>query len=274
MKKGINIGSFAGQDLEQNFGLAREAGFDGIELDLKDRGIISLESTRDMVLSVREMAKRHDLELYSLSSGLYWANSLTSDEIEVRTKAEEIVKKQLETAALLGCDTILIIPGKVAGYGDDSVVPYDIVYERALDALSRLAFHAEKYGVEIGMENVWNKFLLSPLEMRDFIDKINHPLVKVYFDAGNALRDGYPEQWVRILGNRIAKVHVKDYKRSVGTDAGFCDLLSGDVDFPAVVAALKETGYNDWVTAELFTYRHYSDIMIYNTALAMEKMLR
>ncbi|MCL2462156.1 MAG: sugar phosphate isomerase/epimerase [Defluviitaleaceae bacterium] len=274
MKKGISIWAFTGHDLAQKFALAREAGFDGVELSLDETGALSLDSSESDIVSVREMAAKSGIELYSLATGLYWKYPLTAAGPAARAKAENIVRKQLETAALLGCDTILVLPGLVSGLepGGD-VVPYDTVYNRALEALTRLAPYAAEQKVAIGLENVWNKFLLSPLETRDFIDKINSPFVKAYFDVGNVVRDGYPEQWIRILGSRIAKVHFKDYKRAVGTLDGFCDLLSGDVDYPEVMKALGEAGYDGWVTAEVFPYLHHPEALIFGASLAMDRIL-
>jgi hexulose-6-phosphate isomerase len=108
--------------------------------------------------------------------------------------------------------------------------------------------------VAICIENVWNKFLLSPLEMRDFIDSFNSQMIGAYFDVGNVLLMGYPDQWIRILGKRIKRVHVKDFKLSVGTAEGFVDLLEGDVDFEAVKKALADVGYDGYVTAELLPF--------------------
>jgi len=108
--------------------------------------------------------------------------------------------------------------------------------------------------VALCIENVWNKFLLSPLEMRDFIDSFNSEMVGAYFDVGNVLLTGYPEHWIRILESRIKRVHVKDFRRSVGTVDGFVDLLEGDVDFQAVKEALSDIGYDGYVTAEMLPF--------------------
>jgi L-ribulose-5-phosphate 3-epimerase len=123
-------------------------------------------------------------------------------------------------------------------------VPYDVAYERAGEFLEGALPLARENGVSICVENVWNKFLLSPLEMKAFVDRFDDPRLQVYFDVGNALATGYPEQWIGILGERIGRVHLKDYRRAVGTVDGFVDLLAGDVDWPAVVSALRdvETG--------------------------------
>ncbi|HCS74975.1 MAG TPA: xylulose 5-phosphate 3-epimerase [Clostridiales bacterium] len=274
MKKGIGIWAFAEPSLEKCFALAQKYGYDGVELALDEKGDINLNSAREDMEKVRSLADKYGLELYSVATGLYWSYSLTASDAAVREKAEAIVRKQLDLAYWLGCDTILVIPGMVAGLAPGGeVVPYDVVYERALEAIKRLAPYAEKRKVIIGLENVWNKFLLSPNEMRDFIDEIDNPYVGAYFDVGNVILNGYPEQWISILGNRISKVHFKDYRRSVGTLDGFVDILSGDVDYPAVMKALEDIGYDDWVTAEVFPQGKYSESILDVTSKAMDIIL-
>ncbi|HBP38608.1 MAG TPA: xylulose 5-phosphate 3-epimerase [Clostridiales bacterium] len=275
MKKGISIWSFSGQPLETCFQMAKSNGFDGVEVALAETGEINLTSTQSDMAAVRSAADRQGISLYSVASGLYWTYSLSSDLREEREKARSVVVQQLKVAAWLGCDTILVIPGSVkCGFSENApVVPYDVVYERALDALRELAPIAEDLGVAIGLENVWNQFLLSPLEMRALIDQVASPAVGAYFDAGNVVAFGYPEQWVRILGNRIRKVHIKDYRAAAGGLSGFVDLLAGDVNFPAVMAALREIGYDGWITAEMGAYHHYPETILPNTSAAMDKIL-
>ena len=150
----------------------------------------------------------------------------------------------------------MYVPGAVEVFflPEAEVIPYDVCFKRASEAIIKLVPVAEKLGVAIAVENVWNKFLLSPLEMREFIDNFNTSQVGVYFDVGNVLLTGYPDQWIRILGSRIKRVHIKDFKRSVGTADGFVDLLDGDVDFEAVKQALSEINYNGYVTAEMIPF--------------------
>ena len=276
MKKGINIWSFkSGMTIAECMTMAKDAGYDGIELSLNEEGELSLNSTEKDILKIKEMAENEGIEIASLATGLYWSYPATSSDPAIRQKSKDIVRKQLEFAALLGTDGILVVPGAVAGLAPGSeVVQYDVAYERALEAFTELKEDAESYKVSIGLENVWNKFLLSPLEMRDFVDKINSPYVGVYFDVGNVIYSGYPEHWIRILGKRIKKVHFKDFRRAVGTLDGFVDLLAGDVNFPEVVKALEEVGYNDYVTAEMIpNYIHYTNQIIYNTSKSMDKIL-
>ena len=276
MKKGISIWSFAETDLKKCFELARDAGFDGVELSLDEKGLVSLESTEEDIAQVKKMAQDAGIELYSLASGLYWTYNYTSENEENRKKAKEITKKQLQVASWLGCDTILVVPGavNVAFETDGEIVDYDVAYDRALEALKELAPVAESFKVSIGVENVWNKFLLSPLEMRDFIDKVGSDYVGSYFDVGNVVYCGYPEQWIKILGKRIRKVHFKDYRKSVGGLDGFVDILAGDVDYKAVKSALDKIGYDSWVTGEMIPpYSQFPETILYNTSNSMDKIL-
>lgn len=277
VKKGINIWSFApGKTVYDCMKLAKTAGFEGIELALDETGEVSLDSSEKDILVLKRSADELGIELTSLASGLYWSYSFTSSNVGHRQKASEVAMKQIEIAAWLGVDTVLIIPGSV---GVDfipghEVVPYDIVYDLALEAIGKLADYAKQHKVHIGLENVWNKFLLSPLEFRQFIDEIGSDYAGAYFDVGNVVASGYPEHWISILGNRIRKVHFKDYRREAGGLHGFVDLLAGDVDYPAVMGALQKTGYDGYVIGEMIpNYRHHTDQIIINTSKSMDAIL-
>ena len=276
MKKGINIWSFPQGTIKDSLTLAKKAGFEGVELALSGEGELSMNSTEREIQDVRKTAEDLGLKLYSLSCGLCWDYRLSDDDEKMREKAKDMIKKQLETAKILGADTILVIPGvvNVEFSNPEKKVAYDVVYDRALEGLNELKKHAESLKVNIGLENVWNKFLLSPMEMRDFIDKIGSDYVGSYLDIGNTLYCSYPEDWVRILGKRIKKVHFKDYRLQAGGLHGFVDLLAGDVDYPEVVKALNEIGYQDWVSAEMIpNYKHHTDAILYNTSYAMDRIL-
>ncbi|MBO7746882.1 sugar phosphate isomerase/epimerase [Paenibacillus sp. MWE-103] len=276
MKKGINKWSFpGGTPIADCLGIAKRAGYDGIELTLDESGELGLRATEKDARAIAAQAEAAGVEICGLATGLYWSNSMTSESEAVRARAMDICRKQLELAAAFGVDTILVVPGAVgvAFIPDFEVVDYEYAYDRALDAISRLADDARAAGVNIGLENVWNKFLLSPLELRGFIDAVNSPYVGAYFDVGNVLATGYPEQWVRILGKRIKKVHVKDYRLEAGGLHGFVDLLAGDVDFPAVMNALEAVGYDGYLIAEMGTYKHDPYQMVYNASLAMDRIL-
>ncbi len=277
MKKSISIWSFGGNwSLEEKLRLAKAAGFAGFEIDLTEDGPVNLKSPPADLKTVRTLAEKCGVEISGLATGLYWGANAVSADPAVREKAAQLVQRQIECAAALGVDTILVVPGAV---GVDfipgcEIVPYALAYERAQAFIRAALPAAERAGVTIGIENVWNKFLLSPLEMKVFIDSFGSDRVGAYFDVGNVLATGYPEHWIAALGKRIRRVHFKDYRRAVGTADGFCDLLSGDVNWPEVVAALKAVGYQGWVAAEMIPpvpfYKHCPEVLIHNTARALD----
>ncbi len=281
MKKAINYWSFPGglegtKSVQECLREAKEYGYDGVELGFFLEGEVSLESTEADLKRILEWSQEIGIKICSLATGLYWDYSLTSSDSDTVKKAKDITVKMLEAASHLQADTVLIVPGAVDVFFNPAaeVVPYDLVYERSLEALKELAPVAEDYKVNIGMENVWNKFLLSPLEMRNFIDEIASDYVGAYFDVGNVLLTGYPEQWIRILGKRIKKVHFKDFRVACGTGEGFVDLLEGDVNWPEVISALREVGYDDYVVAEMIPgYTHCPDVRCKITSQAMDAIL-
>ncbi len=276
MKKSISQWSFQGGDFISWMKLAKDAGFEAIELAIDEQGDISLGSSEGDISKIGEYAEKIGIEISSLATGLFWKYSLTSGKAEVREKGMEIVLKMLDVASWLGTDAILVVPGAV---GVDfipggEVIPYDLAYERSSEALKKLAPDAESKKVCIAIENVWNKLLLSPLEMKDFVDSIGSDHVKVYFDVGNVLLTGYPEHWVKILGKRIKRIHLKDFRRAIGNLNGFVDLLEGDVNWSAVIDALREVGYDSYLTAEMMPpYPHHPEALIYNTSIAMDRIL-
>ncbi len=277
MKLAIQNTSFpAGWSLEEIFSATSSAGFSGIELSFDSKGKVSLESSEEDLKGVKALAEKYNLELHSLTSGFYWGNSITSDDGEVRKRALEFSKSHIKAASILTCDTVLIVPGYVSVdfIPNCPIVDYDKAYERATEWLNEVKSVAEEYKVNIGIENVWNNFLLSPLEMRDFIDKADSPFVGSYFDVGNVLKTGYPQQWIKILGSRIKKVHLKDYKTKVGTLSGFVDLLSGDVNYPLVISALKEIGYDGYLTAEIPFNPNYPLVSLKNMYETMSALIK
>lgn len=277
MKKGISYWSFAGADVKENLKLAKDAGFEGVEITLDAEGAVTLESTKEQILEIKEYGESLGLEFYSVASSLYWNYNYTSVNAENRNKAKEITKKQLEIASWLGCDTILVVPGAVfVPWEPGEIVEYDVAYDRALEALKELAPLAEQYKINIAIENVWNQFLLSPIEMKEFIDKVGSEYVGSYFDVGNVLYIGFPEHWIKILGSRIKKVHIKDNTAPDACNASMDkDLLAGDVNWPGIIDALEKIGYDGWITAEMLPpYTHYPEALIYNTSNSFDYILR
>jgi hexulose-6-phosphate isomerase len=276
LKKAINLWSFPGEyTIEQCLDKALAAGFSAVEPNFALDGELGIDTSDAEVLAVKRMAADRGVELTSLSSGVYWGAPPTHDDPAVRQRAAQLIRRQLEMAALLGVGAILVVPGLVGAefIPGSPVIQYDVAYGRALEFVCAAAPHASDCGVVIGVENVWNKLLLSPVEMRGFLDDCASPFVKAYFDVGNVMLYGYPEHWIRVLGERIVRVHVKDFKTSVGNINGFTDLLAGDVNFPEVVKALRDVGYNSYLTAEMGGYKYYTDQIVDNTSAAMDRIL-
>ena len=252
---------------------AKELGFDAIELAVAGKGVLTHNATQSQCEDIIDAAQKIDIEISSVASGESWTCSPTANDPEHRAKIIDFTSKALQITKWLGSDAYLFVPGAVDVFflPDAEVIDYDVCYERAGEAVRQLLPAAEQTGVAICIENVWNKFLLSPLEMRDFIDSFDSEMVGAYFDVGNVLLTGYPDQWIRILGKRIKRVHVKDFKLSAGTAAGFVDLLEGNVDFEAVKKALGRIGYDGYVTAELLPFEQGRP---QKTAQAMKKIFK
>lgn len=279
MKKSISIWSFYGDwDLRQKMQIAKDAGFEGIEIDVSGDGPITLDTSDWDLNKIGEQAESVGITLSGLATGMYWEFNPASAKEATRSKARKILEKQIHSAAHLGIDTILVVPG---GVGADFIpgceeIPYDLAWDRATEFVREALPFAEDKGVTIGIENVWNKFLLSPLEMQKFIDQFESRHVASYFDVGNVLATGYPEHWITILAERIARVHFKDYRRAVGSVDGFVDLLAGDVNWPAVMQALSDIEYDGWVAAEMIPpvpfYKYAPETLIDNTSRAMDSI--
>ncbi len=280
MKKGINAwcmpGSYSVEDCIRE---AKKAGFDGLELNMAEKagdsggngGIpqaLTLDLSKDDLKKIAQAAEKAGIELPSVSTSLLWKYSLTDSDVKVREKAMGIVARMIDAAEVLGADTVLVVPGVV-----NRDVSYEKAYKRSMECMQELRKYAEEKKVYIGVENVWNKFLLSPLEMRRFIEEAGSPYVGAYFDVGNVLCFSYPEYWIEILSGLIKKVHVKDFDSSIGNIHGFTNLLQGDVDWKRVVGALREAGYDGYLTAELSPYRTFPEKLAYDASVALDRIL-
>jgi hexulose-6-phosphate isomerase len=247
MKKAISIWAFPeSTEIRQAMSLAKQIGFDGIELALNETGELALDWGVSQVSELRRYADRVGIEITSLAIAIGWQYPVVTRDEEMAARAKEVVRKGLHFAGALEIDAVLTVPCTVS---DD--LPYDEAYARGVEIYKELGKMGEAYGVCACVENVWNKFLLSPLEFARFLDDVGHKFVGAYFDVGNVLVFGYPQQWIRILGQRVKKVHVKDFKTQIGNAQGFTTLLNGDVDFPAVMQALRDVGYDDCLVAEV-----------------------
>ncbi len=255
MNKAMTLGSMPAElSMKEKFALAAEAGLDGLELTGVD--------TQAMAEDARAAADAAGIEIASIMATTHWKLPLSSTDEAVRVEGVRGVEQSLQVAKWAGNDVVLVVPGVV-----DEETQYHAACDLAAKSIRELIPVAEDLGVTMALENVWNKFLLSPIEMRDFIDQFESENVKAYFDVGNILLYGYPVHWIEILAERIVRVHVKDF--NVDTKQ-FVALLTGSVDYPRVVNALRGVGYDGWLTAELSRYSQYPEQFVYDTAAHLQ----
>jgi L-ribulose-5-phosphate 3-epimerase len=236
---------------------AAQAGFQAIELAISEIGVLSVTSSQADCREIRAEVERAGIRLESVGCAITWGCSPSHPDPAVRQKAVQLHEAALQRVAWLGCTSMLFVPGAVAIPWDASYpfVPYEKAYQWSLAATRTLAMVAERFDVELCIENVWNGMFYSPLEFRDFIDSIGSSHVGAYFDTGNCMgQHQYPPHWIELLGQRIKRVHLKDFKRSVGNLDGFCDLMEGDQPWAETMSALRDVGYDRTLTAEMIPF--------------------
>lgn len=269
MKPSINQWGFPeSMSALEAISLAKRIGFEAFEPCIGEGSTIDINATEAEVTAIRRHAEKEGVELCSAGSGLGWKYHLGSPDPKKREEAVAITAKALQIANWLGVGSLLVVPGNV-----DEQTPYDAVLDAALEGVRALVPVAEKLKVAVAVENVWNRFLLSPVEMRDFIDHCESDCVGAYFDTGNIVLYGFPEQWIRILGPRIRAVHAKDFRAAVGNFGGFVMLMEGDVNWPAVVKALRDIGFDGALTAEFGPYKHSLEAMLNHCLTSLKTII-
>jgi hexulose-6-phosphate isomerase len=224
----------------ERFQMAKDVGFEGIEI-----GTISDPKVAE---EIKDAAAKAGITIHSVMNADHWKYPLSSADPEVVAKSVKGMETSLHNAKAWGADSVLLVPAVVnpqTSYQDAWTRSQKVVKEKILPL-------AQELKVVIGMEEVWNKFLLSPLEMARYVDEFASPYVKAYLDVGNMLFYGYPQDWIRTLGKRIHRVHIKDFKLDREKGQFFwMNLGEGDVDWPEVRKAFSEVGYEGWVTTEI-----------------------
>ena len=224
------------------FKLLTEVGFHGVELDSPSN------LDRDEVLRAKDETR---LAIPGVIDSIHWAKPFSHPDPNVRAEGRRALEIALHDAKAYGATTVLLVPAVV-----NKEVSYDAAYERSQIEIRKVLPLAEELGVKIAIENVWNHFLLSPLEAARYIDDFDHPMIGWYFDVGNIINYGWPEHWIHVLGRRILKLDIKEFSRKKRNDEGLrkgfgVKLLEGDCDWPAVMKALDEIGYSGWASAEV-----------------------
>jgi L-ribulose-5-phosphate 3-epimerase len=277
---GVQLGLYQGSipaamSMQQCVSVAAELGYDGLELALEDslpllpeamdeatsevlaigesvgmtrarEGAPDIHSDVSQLESLARMATEENIRIHSIATMMLFFYPLSSPVAKVRDYGIKTVLSMLGAASILGADTILIIPGIVTpstGYLD--------VLGRSKEVIRDLVSEASRLGIVMAIENVWNRFLPSPVETAEYIDSFASPYLGAYVDVANVLPFGYPQDWLRILGTRVKGVHFKDFRKEIGNILGFTHLLHGDVDWHQVTDALCEIKYDGYVTVEV-----------------------
>lgn len=244
LKKGLGYDMIR-EDLSvvDKFKLVKDLGFDGIEINTPSN--IDLN---ELIKAVEQTG----IQIPSTVNKDHWSLPLSTSDKNVREQIIKSISQSIEQTKILGGDTVLVVPAVV-----NDKMPYEIAYNNTLQAVQELIPIVEKTGIKIGFENVWNNFMLSPVEAKDFLTKIDHPLMGWYFDIGNVLRYGWPEHWIQTLNSKIFKLHAKEFSvkkmNEEGLRKGFeVELLNGDVNWSQVMKTLKDVDYKgEWITLEV-----------------------
>lgn len=243
MKIGITQIIISNMSLDESLDLCKEAGYEAIELSFREGGALDIDMSDSELEAVKKQCANAGVEVSSIIGGYSERGNMLSLDPEDRTKCSKSVKRILEIANVLGVDGMLLHPGQLSSAGT-----YQEAWDGFLAELKELAPVAESCKCAICVENVWNKFLLSPKEMREFVDAVGSDWVGTYLDTANMMAYGYPEQWIRGLGKRIGKIHFKDFQRR---GHSFVNLLDGDTDWPLIMKELRSIGYDDAVIHEV-----------------------
>jgi hexulose-6-phosphate isomerase len=253
-RKAFMLGGVSKGAILPHFERLREAGFEGVEL------ISPSELDRDEVLQARD---KTGIIIHGVSGSQHWKDPLSSPDPAVRLRSAEAIRREIEDCKAYGGTTVLVVPAVV-----NRDVSNRMAWQNSKMMIQALIPDAAKAGIFLAIEEVWNKFLLNPTEFADYVDAFESPHVRAYFDVGNVVEYGVPQEWIRELGPRIAKVHIKEYAKSKRFDYKLGE--GGEIDWPEVARALLSVGYEGWVTAEV----PYGDVdQLKDVVRRMDKVL-
>ena len=243
MKTGITQIILGDYNLDDVIGLCVEADYDAVELVFAEGKDPDVGMSDDEIRAVRKKCDDAGIEI---SSSIAWYSDrgcFLSPSTAAREQGKKNLRRSIEIANVLGVDAVLLHPGQLT-----ADATYQEAWDWMLGELKEIAPLAEEKGVTVGIENVWNKFLLSAKEMGDFVDAVGSPRVGAYLDTANMMFYGYPEHWIRGLGSRISRVHFKDFDRKAKS---FVPLMDGNTEWATVMQDLRNIGYDKYVIHEV-----------------------
>ncbi|MCL4742115.1 MAG: sugar phosphate isomerase/epimerase [Phycisphaerales bacterium] len=243
LRKALKYGMIAeGSTVTEKFSIARECGFEGVEMDAPGGPPAD---------EVRRASEQTGLEVPGVVDSVHWRQTLGDPDPDVRAQGRAALEQAIRDCKAYGGTSVLLVPAVV-----NKRIPYADAYERSQAEIRRVLPLASDLGITIAFENVWNHFLLSPIEAARYTDEFESPMVGWHFDVGNVVNFGWPEQWIRTLGKRITRLDVKEFSRRKRDEEGLwkgfaVEIGDGDCDWPAVMAALDDIGYQGWAAAEV-----------------------
>ena len=277
MIKGISYLSFENglantQSIESALAQTKTYGFDALELGISTEGVLTTKTSKAECAQIRKTINESGIFVDSLTNGLSWGVSPTSDDEATRKYSISLHKDAIQVASDLGCKAFLFVPGVVKSPISSEIVRYDKALDRIRDAINQLLPIAEDLGVDICMENVWNGFFYSPIELRDFVDSFSSNKLGVYLDVGNLIGcQQHPPHWIELLNSRIKRVQIKDYRENFDWTGSFsfCDLGTGDVPWKETIDSIKAINYKSTIVAEMLPW---DETLLARTSAAMNQL--
>ena len=252
---------------------AASTGYDAVELNFDGR--FQLDCSQDILNEIKTVTRECAIKVDSVYSRQQWRTPISSANPEVSRTGTKAISRLIEIASFLEARIVLVIPGAVDNSilsGDVEITAYDEVYRRSGEAIKGLSTNAEREEVILAVENVPGKFLLTPLEMKRFVEEIGSPAVGCYFDVANCLyAGGFPGHWIGMLGGLIKAIHVKDYRLPPGNLSNFVSVFEGDINWKEVAKALAEIGYDYSLTSEVLPpFKHHPECLWRSVSAALD----
>ncbi|MGB0544948.1 MAG: sugar phosphate isomerase/epimerase family protein [Candidatus Pseudothioglobus sp.] len=279
MIKGISYLSFENglsnnEPIESALSQTKMHGFDALELSVSSEGVINTNSSKAECEMIRKSIDDSGVFVDSIATGMSWGVSPTSDDESIRKKSISLHQDALKVASYLDCKALLFVPGVVKSPISPEIVRYDRALDRLREAINQMLPIAEDLNVDLCMENVWNGFFYSPIELRDFVDSFDSDRLGVYLDIGNLI--GYqqhPPHWVELLNSRIKRVQIKDFQENFDWTGSFsfCDIGAGDVPWKETIEALKTIEYKSTIIAEMLPW---DETILSRTSAAMDQLFK
>ena len=277
MIKGISYLSFENglannESIESALSQTKSNGFDALELSVSSEGVINTDTSKAECEIIRKKIDDSGIFVDSIATGMSWGVSPTSDDESIRKKSISLHQDALKVASYLDCKALLFVPGVVKSPISPEIVRYDKALERLREAINQMLPIAEDLNVDLCMENVWNGFFYSPIELRDFVDSFDSDKLGVYLDIGNLIGyQQYPPHWIELLNSRIKRVQIKDFKDNFDWTGSysFCDIGAGDVPWNETITALNSIQYESTIIAEMLPW---DETILSRTSLAMDQL--